>query len=62
MKDYFKRLKDHPGTGIATAMTLFGGLAGATNHTFTHWYNGLLFGLVFMAIFTWGIVLLSNFK
>lgn len=62
MKDYFKRLKDHPGLGIATILTVMGALAGAQNKSFENPLNGALFGVAVMGVFVWSVVLISNRK
>lgn len=62
MKDYFKRLKDHPGLGIATTLTIMGGFAGAANESFKNPLNGALFGVIVMGVFCWSMVLISNRK
>ena len=62
MKDYFKRLKDHPGLGIATALTFMGALAGAQNKSFENPLNGALFGVAVIGVFVWSVVLISNRK
>lgn len=62
MKDYFKRLKDHPGLGIATASTVMGALAGAANESFKNPLNGALFGVIVVGTFVWSMVLISNRK
>ncbi len=61
MRDYFKRLKEHPGLAFATFLTGMGFLAGATNKHMDFWTGGLI-GLLIMGVFSWGLVLLSNFK
>lgn len=62
MKDYFKRLKDHPGLGIATILTVMGGFAGAANKSFENTLHGMLFGVIVMGTLVWSIVLISNRK
>jgi hypothetical protein len=64
MRDYFKRLKEHPGTGVAFAMTLLGFMAGATNKSLPpdQWYIGGFFGAAFAGVLAWGCVLISNIK
>lgn len=62
MKDYFKRLKDHPGLGIATALTVMGALAGAQNESFENPLQGALFGVFMIVVFVWSVVLISNRK
>lgn len=62
MKDYFKRLKDHPGLGIATILTVMGAFAGAANKNFENPLHGALFGVIVMGTFVWSIVLISNRK
>lgn len=61
MRDYFKRLKDHPGNHVALMMTLLGFVARATNRSF-EWWQGGLFGMLFLGFFSWSAVLISNFK
>jgi hypothetical protein len=62
MKDYFKRLKDHPGIGVATIMTIMGFCAGASNKSLPpeKWWYGGLFGMLAMGIVVWSCVLISN--
>lgn len=62
MKDYFKRLKEHPGVGFATLLTIVMFIAGATNQNVSVCWHGGLFGALFGGGFFWMIVLLSNFK
>jgi hypothetical protein len=59
-RGYFERLKDHPGLGMATIMTLMGTFAGASNKSFGV-MEGALFGTIAMGVFVWGMVLVSNF-
>jgi hypothetical protein len=61
MKDYFKRLRTHPGVPVASVMTVVGSLAGASNQSFPI-ADGMVFGGLFMGGFCWSVVLLSNFK
>lgn len=61
MKDYFSRLKSHPGVPVAAIMTILGALAGATNKSFSV-ADGMVFGGLVMCGFCWTIVLISNFK
>ena len=62
MKEYFKRLKDHPGLNIAAVMTFLGALAGASNKSFPTPIYGALFGISAVFIFIWLPVLISNRK
>ena len=62
MKDYFKRLKTHPGVNVAIMMTILGFLAGATNKSVTIYWQGGLVGMVFVGGVCWIIVLISNIK
>jgi hypothetical protein len=61
MRDYFKRLRHHPGLTIATLMTIVGFLAGASNKHMNFWSGGIM-GLIVMGGFCWTLVLLSNIK
>lgn len=61
MKEYFKRLKDHPGVSVATMMTFLGGLAGASNESFAP-LDGLIFGILVGGGLTWSIVLITNLR
>ena len=60
MKNYFKKLKSHPGVPLAAFMTVLFVLAGATNKSFSI-PAGMLFGLVGLLLI-WIIVLISNFE
>jgi len=61
VREYFKRLKTHPGLGIASIMTFVGALAGGMNPSFQV-VDGLIFGGLVMGGFCWGAVLISNFR
>ena len=61
MKDYFKRLKDHPGIEFGIMLTIFGALAGASNKSCSV-TTGLLMGGIGMGVIVWSCILLSNFK
>ena len=60
MKDYFKRLKYHPGLTTAFVATIFGTLVGSLNNSTTP-LNGALFGFLCVGITFWSLVLISNF-
>ena len=62
MKNYFKRLKEHPGLSIAIPMTVLGALGGAANQSFPDWWQGALFGIGVMFVACWIPVLLSNLR
>ncbi len=62
MKEYFKRLKQHPGKDTATMMTVLGFIAGASNKSASVWWEGGLFGMLFAGGLCWSIVLFSNMK
>ena len=62
MKNYFKRLKNHPGLGVATFFTFIGFFAGAKNTSFEVWWHGGLFGMCAMGCVVWTCVLISNFE
>lgn len=53
---YRDRLRAHPGKGMATLFTLFGGLAGAANETMPL-IAGAVIGATLCGSFVWGIVL-----
>lgn len=61
MKDYFKRLKDHPGVGYGLFFPILGALAGASNKSFILW-QGALFGFTLTFILCWMFILTSNGK
>ena len=61
MNDYFKRLKDHPGIGVAAMLTLMVFLAVGTNKTVHSIGDVLIFGGI-LSSFIWMFVLISNFK
>lgn len=62
MKDYLKRLKCHPGLGMASLLTCMGALAGSGNRSFENPLNGALFGILVMGACVWLPVLISNRK
>jgi hypothetical protein len=62
MKNYFNRLKEHPGLNLAFVMTLLGALAGASNTSFQNPIHGILFGIAVTFIACWLPVLISNFR
>lgn len=53
---YRDRLRAHPGKGIATLLTLAGGLAGASREN-EPILVGAAVGVLFMGMIVWGIVL-----
>lgn len=53
MKDYLKRLKEHPGIGYAFAFTIMGALSGASNKSAPP-LVGAIFGGFGMGIVVWG--------
>jgi len=61
MKDYFKRLKDHPGVKVATLMTAICVFVGAGNSTFSSGWYGAAFGFT-ISLIIWLMVLISNIK
>lgn len=62
MKNYFKRLKEHPGLGMAIVITIMAFFAGASNKSFHVWWHGGIFGLICACVLIWSIILISNFK
>lgn len=62
MKNYFKRLKEHPGLPIATIMTVLNTLAGVGNQNFDTPVHGAVFGLAVTFVSLWLPVLISNYK
>lgn len=61
MRDYFKRLRHHPGLETATILSLMMFLAVASNDTVTTWQQVVIGGSV-ASSFIWMIVLISNRK
>jgi len=61
MKNYFERLKDHPGVSVAFMMTILGALAGMSNKSIEIWWHGALFGSSIGAL-CWIAVLISNIE
>lgn len=64
MKEYFKRLKTHPGVGVAIVVSILGFMAGALNKSIPEdkWWMGGLAGFIVTSILAWSCVLLSNIK
>ncbi|MEK6829105.1 MAG: hypothetical protein AABY15_03180 [Nanoarchaeota archaeon] len=58
---YFKRLKEHPGFGVAIVMTVLCFLAGAANESMQWWVGGV-FGIIVCVVFVWSAVLITNIK
>jgi len=46
MSDYLRKLKSHPGVPIATAFTVFGGVAGLQNDHMGFFMGALVSGIV----------------
>lgn len=61
MKEYFKRLKEHPGLGAATLMTIMFVFAGMSNKSIEKPIDGAIFGLLCSSV-VWVTVLISNIK
>ena len=61
MKNYFKRLKEHPGLGVAMMMTILIFLAAASNKNI-HSITGVLVLGGVGSLFIWSIVLITNFR
>lgn len=61
MRNYFKRVKEHPGLGFAFMLTILSVLAGGTNKSFPHVWQGIIFGLIMSSIW-WIIILLTSIK
>ncbi len=59
MKQYFKRLNDHPGLGISVLVTILSILI--CSHPQERWYYSWQFGLI-TSTTIWAIVLISNIK
>ena len=62
MKDFFKRLKTHPGLWFAVLFTVLGGLAGMSNKSIESPVHGFLIGAAVIGFIVWGIVFSSNYK
>jgi hypothetical protein len=54
-RTYWQRVKEHPGVGIASAMTAFGFIAGIQHGS----VKRALVGAAVMAVFCWGCVLIT---
>lgn len=61
MKEYFQRLKEHPGVPVVSFMTIAGVIAAMANKSIHVWWHGVILGLICISPF-WMIVLISNFK
>jgi len=59
MKNYFKRLKTHPGLGFATMLTILMFLAAASNKSVDSVLGVLILGGI-GSLLVWSIVLISN--
>lgn len=62
MREYFKRLKEHPGVEVATMLCVLGFAAGAGNKSISIWWHGGLMGMLIIGIPVWACVLWSNKK
>lgn len=60
MKEYFKRLKEHPGVEVAGIMTILIPMAALGNKNLDTTGVIIISGLGIL--FMWGIVLITNFK
>lgn len=61
MRDYFKRLKKHPGIEYGIMFPILGFFAGATNEHMEWYVGGIFFGCLLLVI-TWSMILISNIK
>lgn len=61
MREYFNRLKTHPGIEYGIMFPILSFLAGATNRNYEWYVGGLFFG-VLMTIIVWSVILISNIK
>ncbi len=61
MKEYFQRLKTHPGLSVAFIMTLLIFIAVSTNESVKSLKDVFIFGSI-CSLFVWSIVLISNIK
>ena len=61
MKPYFKRLKEHPGIGIAFFMTILSYLAAGTNNSVDTVEEWVILGSI-LPILVWGAILITNFR
>ncbi len=61
MKNYFKRLKDHPGLGFAIVLSIASFTAALGNKNIHNIKTALILGGIGSA-FIWSMVLISNIK
>lgn len=61
MREYFKRLKEHPGLGAATLMSIMSYMAALSNKSIHSISGAIILGSIFASFF-WLMVLISNFK
>jgi hypothetical protein len=62
MKDYFKRLKDHPGVSFGVIFTVMIFCAALSNKSIHKIEDAIIFGSIVSIVFPWGFILISNFK
>lgn len=60
MKEYFKRLKNHPGVEVAGFMSILIPMAALSNKNLDNY--GVIVISGFGILFMWTIVLLTNYK
>lgn len=61
MKEYFKRLKSHPGLRIVGLSSVMMPMAAAYNKSIDNFWDGAIVSAIGIAIM-WGTILISNIK
>lgn len=62
MRDYFKRLKEHPGIGIGVVFTLMIFYGALSNKSIHKTEDAIILGSIVSLVFPWSFILISNFK
>lgn len=62
MREYFKRLKEHPGVPVGVMITAMIFIAVCGNKSVKSMEDVLILGSIISLIFPWSAILISNFK
>jgi len=62
MRDYFKRLKEHPGISFGVIFTLMIFYAALSNKSIQKTEDAIILGSIVSIVFPWSFILISNFK
>lgn len=62
MRDYFKRLKEHPGIGFGVVFTLMIFYGALSNKSIQKTEDAMILGAIVSLVFPWSFILISNFK